>query len=51
MAIYSDLLTNFHERGITIVPMPVLYEKLTGKVAVEHIGSQLYWALPLTKNP
>jgi exopolysaccharide biosynthesis polyprenyl glycosylphosphotransferase len=45
------LLTNFHERGITIVPMPVLYEKLTGKVAVEHIGSQWYSALPLTKNP
>ena len=31
--------------------LPVLYEKLTGKVAVEHIGSQWYSALPLTKNP
>ena len=31
--------------------MPVLYEKLTGKVAVEHIGSQWYSALPLKKNP
>jgi exopolysaccharide biosynthesis polyprenyl glycosylphosphotransferase len=46
-----ELLTNFHERGIAITPMPVLYEKLTGKVAVEHIGSQWYSALPLKKNP
>jgi exopolysaccharide biosynthesis polyprenyl glycosylphosphotransferase len=46
-----QLLANFHERGIGITPMPVLYEKLTGKVAVEHIGSQWYSALPLKKNP
>ena len=46
-----QLLANFHERGIAITPMPVLYEKLTGKVAVEHIGSQWYSALPLKKNP
>jgi exopolysaccharide biosynthesis polyprenyl glycosylphosphotransferase len=46
-----QLLINFHERGVAITPMPVLYEKLTGKVAVEHIGSQWYSALPLTKNP
>ena len=36
-----------HERGITITPMPLLYERLTGRVAVEHIGSQWYVALPL----
>jgi exopolysaccharide biosynthesis polyprenyl glycosylphosphotransferase len=46
-----QLLTNFHELGIAITPMPVLYEKITGKVAVEHIGSQWYSALPLKKNP
>jgi exopolysaccharide biosynthesis polyprenyl glycosylphosphotransferase len=45
-----QLLTNCHERGIMVTPMPVLYEKLTGKVAVEHIGSQWYSALPLSKN-
>jgi exopolysaccharide biosynthesis polyprenyl glycosylphosphotransferase len=44
-------LTNFHERGIAITPMPVLYEKLTGKIAVNHIGSQWYSALPFSKNP
>jgi exopolysaccharide biosynthesis polyprenyl glycosylphosphotransferase len=40
-----------HEQGITITLMPVLYEHLTGKVAVEDIGSQWYTALPLTKHP
>jgi exopolysaccharide biosynthesis polyprenyl glycosylphosphotransferase len=45
-----QMLTNFHELGIAITPMPVLYEKLTGKIAVEHIGSQWYSALPFNKN-
>jgi exopolysaccharide biosynthesis polyprenyl glycosylphosphotransferase len=46
-----QLLTNCHEQGVGVTTMPVLYEKLTGKVAVEHIGSQWYSALPLKKNP
>jgi exopolysaccharide biosynthesis polyprenyl glycosylphosphotransferase len=46
-----QLLISCHEQGISVTPMPVLYEKLTGKVAVEHIGSQWYTALPLTKHP
>ncbi len=36
-----------HEQGVAITPMPLLYERLTGKIAVEHIGSQWYTALPL----
>jgi exopolysaccharide biosynthesis polyprenyl glycosylphosphotransferase len=36
-----------HEQGITITPMPLVYERMTGKVAVQHIGSQWYVALPL----
>jgi exopolysaccharide biosynthesis polyprenyl glycosylphosphotransferase len=39
-----------HEKGITITPMPLLYERLTGKIAVEHIGSQWYIALPLQER-
>jgi exopolysaccharide biosynthesis polyprenyl glycosylphosphotransferase len=35
-----------HEAGLVITPMPLLYERLTGRVAVEHIGSQWYVALP-----
>ncbi len=46
-----QMLTNCHELGIAVTTMPVLYEKLTGKVAVEHIGSQWYSALPLKQNP
>ena len=46
-----QMLSDFHERGVAITPMPVLYEKLTGKIAVEHIGSQWYSALPFRKNP
>lgn len=40
-----------HERGVTITPMPLLYEQLTGKVAVQHIGSQWYVALPFENHP
>lgn len=39
-----------HERGVSIVPMPIMYERLTGKIAVEHIGSQWYVALPLEQE-
>ena len=46
-----QLLTHCHERGVSVTPMPVFYEGLTGKIAVEHIGSQWYSALPMTKNP
>jgi exopolysaccharide biosynthesis polyprenyl glycosylphosphotransferase len=44
-----QLLILCHQRGIEVTPMPVLYEQLTGKIAVEHIGSQWYSALPLKK--
>lgn len=40
-----------HERGVTITPMPLLYEQLTGKIAVQHIGSQWYVALPFESHP
>jgi len=35
------------ERGIQIVPMPLLYEELTGRVPVQHIGDNWYVAMPL----
>lgn len=49
----DDLLQTLmtcHEQGLVITPMPLLYERLTGKVAVEHIGTQWYVALPLQKR-
>jgi exopolysaccharide biosynthesis polyprenyl glycosylphosphotransferase len=46
-----QILTDCYERGVVITPMPVLYQQVTGKVAVEHIGSQWYSALPFHRNP
>lgn len=39
------------ERGIEILPMPLLYEELTGKVAIEHIGQSLHLLLPQAHDP
>lgn len=36
------------ERGVQITPMPVLYEALTGRVPVEHVGKHWYISLPLS---
>ena len=40
-----------YEQGVTIVPMPILYEQITGRVPIEHVG-QAHWAvvLPLEGN-
>jgi exopolysaccharide biosynthesis polyprenyl glycosylphosphotransferase len=35
-------LLDCYELGITIMPMPLLYEQVTGRVPVEHVGQQ-YW--------
>ena len=35
------------ECGLQVTPMPVLYEELTGRVPVEHVGDNWYVALPL----
>ncbi|HLH23991.1 MAG TPA: sugar transferase [Chloroflexota bacterium] len=35
------------ECGLQVTPMPVLYEEITGRVPVEHVGDNWYVALPL----
>jgi len=35
------------ELGVEVIPMPVLYEHLTGRVPVEYIGNSWYVALPI----
>jgi exopolysaccharide biosynthesis polyprenyl glycosylphosphotransferase len=35
-----------YEQEITIVPMPLLYEQLTGRVPIEHVGQQ-HWTVVL----
>jgi exopolysaccharide biosynthesis polyprenyl glycosylphosphotransferase len=36
-----------HERGVSITSMPILYERLTGMVPVEHVGGHWNVVLPL----
>ena len=40
-------LMDCQEQGAQITPMPLLYEEITGKVPVEHIGDSWPVALPL----
>ena len=35
------------EHGLQVTPMPVLYEEITGRVPVKHVGDNWYVALPL----
>ncbi len=35
------------ELGVEIVPMPELYEQLTGRVPIEHVGDNWYVAMPI----
>jgi len=43
--VFESVMTCY-ERGVAIVPMPVLYEQITGRVPIEHVGDYL-WALVL----
>jgi exopolysaccharide biosynthesis polyprenyl glycosylphosphotransferase len=36
-----------NERGVQITPMPILYEQMTGRVAVEHVGNNCFVVLPM----
>ncbi|MFB0535399.1 MAG: sugar transferase [Anaerolineae bacterium] len=42
-----QILMDCLELGVEIIPMPVLYEQLTGRVPVEHIGGNWYVAMPI----
>lgn len=35
------------ELGVEIIPMPVLYEQLTGRVPIEHVGRHWHVAMPV----
>ena len=39
-----------YERGARILPMPVLYEYVTGRVPVEHIGDRWLVSLPIDRD-
>lgn len=40
-------LLDVQEQGVQLTPMSVLYEQITARVPVEHIGDSWYVALPL----
>jgi exopolysaccharide biosynthesis polyprenyl glycosylphosphotransferase len=40
-------MLDVQEQGVQITPMSVLYEQITARVPVEHIGDSWYVALPL----
>jgi len=42
-----QILTDCLELGVEIIPMPVLYEELTGRIPVEHIGENWNVAIPM----
>lgn len=42
-------LMDCHELGLPLIPMPILYEQVTGRVPVEHIGD--HWSLVLPIEP
>jgi exopolysaccharide biosynthesis polyprenyl glycosylphosphotransferase len=51
--LHADLfaaLMSAQEQGITITPMPLLYERLTGRLPVEHVGDQWAVSLPLQSS-
>ncbi len=39
-----------YERGVSIVPMPILYERITGRVPVEHVDNNWAVVLPIGGN-
>ncbi len=43
--IFEGLMTCY-EQGVAMTPMPILYEQITGRVPIEHIGRQ-HWAVVL----
>jgi exopolysaccharide biosynthesis polyprenyl glycosylphosphotransferase len=44
-------LLDCREQGVRLEPMTSLFERLTGKVPVEHAGSNLHVVLPLSDSP
>jgi len=45
-----DALLRCRELGVQVTPMAVIYERLNGRVPVDHVGRDLYAALPTGDN-
>ncbi len=44
-------LIDCHERGVQVTGMQAVYERLTGRVPVEHVGRRLHVILPMERDP
>jgi exopolysaccharide biosynthesis polyprenyl glycosylphosphotransferase len=42
-----QILMDCVEHGVEMIPMPVVYEQLTGRVPVEHVGEKWFVAIPI----
>ena len=42
-----QILMDCVEQGVEMIPMPVVYEQLTGRVPVEHVGEKWFVAIPI----
>lgn len=50
-AALMQILMGCLEHGVEIISMPVVYEQLTGRVPVEHVGDNWYVSMPVTRPP
>lgn len=48
-ALYQEAIAAA-QAGIAVLPMAVAYERLTGRIPVQHIGDQWYGVLPLERT-
>ncbi len=46
-ALLLEKLFDCLELGVEIVPMPLMYERLTGRVPIQHVGDNWYVAMPI----
>jgi exopolysaccharide biosynthesis polyprenyl glycosylphosphotransferase len=44
---FTQVLMDCLEQGVEIVPMAVMYEQLTGRVPIEHVGDSWYISMPI----
>lgn len=48
-SLYQEIIAAA-QLGVAVLPMAVVYERLTGKIPVQHLGDQWYGVLPLERT-
>jgi len=47
----ATALIDCHERGVQVTRMQAVYERLTGRLPVAHVGRRLHVVLPMERDP